>query len=216
MGHRLHWLLGFTFIVFSTFIQAAPFSPSPATVEQLEAVRAGGFVLFIRHGPTDSSRPDHVPIDINDCNTQRPLSVEGRKVMHEVARQFHRADIPYDEVYSSPLCRGYQTAMIIFGEEGYRIDENLMYVAALTSIEKQPIIERTRELLSTPVPLGSNRIIVAHGPNLVEVMDYFPVEGTVVIIRPHRDGNGFDYVASIEPDHWESLLTQWSRLNASR
>ncbi len=48
--------------------------------------------------------------------------------------------------------------------------------------------------------------MVAHGPNMVEVMQYFPVEGTLVIIRPHADGSGFDYVASIEPAHWAHLL----------
>ena len=206
MKQQVHRLLGLALLLLATLTQAAPFSPTPATLEDLAAIREGGYVLFIRHGPTDSSQPDHVPIDLNDCGTQRPLSAEGRGIMQRVAERFHQAGIPYNEVYSSPLCRAYQTAAIIFGEDGYRIEQNLMYVAALTTPEKQPIIARTHELLSTPVAAGSNRILVAHGPNMVEVMDYFPVEGTLVIIRPRADGSTFDYVASIEPEHWSTLL----------
>ncbi|MET4000522.1 histidine phosphatase family protein [Marinobacterium sp. MBR-109] len=206
MKQQVRWLLGLALVVLTTLTRAEPFSPSPATMAQLEAIREGGYVLFIRHGPTDSGQPDQVPIDLDDCGTQRPLSQAGRDIMRDVARQFHQANIPFSDVYSSPLCRAYQTAAIIFGDEGYRVDQNLMYVAALTSSEKQPIIARTHELLSTPVAPGSNRVLVAHGPNMVEVMEYFPVEGTLVIIRPRPDGSGFDYVASIEPNHWNSLL----------
>jgi len=206
MQPQVHSLLGLALLLLTTLTQAAPFSPTPATASDLAAIREGGYVLFVRHGPTDSSQPDHVPIDLNDCSTQRPLSDQGREIMQQVADRFHQANIPFQEVYSSPLCRAYQTAAIMFGEDGYRIDQNLMYVAALTSQEKQPIIARTRELLSTPVASGSNRILVAHGPNMVEVMDYFPVEGTLVIIRPRTDGSAFDYVASIEPEHWSTLL----------
>jgi phosphohistidine phosphatase SixA len=206
MKQQVHWLLGLVLVALATLSQAEPFTPSPATPAQLQAIREGGYVLFIRHGPTDTSQPDQVPIDLDDCSTQRPLSDAGRDIMRDVAHQFHLADIPFSEVYSSPMCRACQTAAIIFGDDGYRVDPNLMYVAALTSSEKQPIIARTLELLSTPVEPGSNRILVAHGPNMVEVMEYFPVEGTLVIIRPHADGSGFDYIASIEPDHWAHLL----------
>lgn len=206
MNQQVRWLLGLALVALATLTQAEPFTPSPATAAQLEAIREGGYVLFIRHGPTDSSQPDQVPVDLDDCSTQRPLSDAGRDIMRDVAHQFHLAEIPFSDVFSSPLCRAYQTAAIIFGDKGYRIDQNLMYVAALTSTEKQPIIARTHELMSTPVAPSSNRILVAHGPNMVEVMEYFPVEGTLVIIRPHTDGSGFDYVASIEPDHWADLL----------
>lgn len=206
MNSPVRWLLGLVFLALPLLSQAEPFSPSPATPAHLNAIREGGYVLFIRHGPTDSSRPDQVPIDLNNCSTQRPLSDEGRRIMHHVASQFHQAQIPFTDVYTSPLCRARQTAAIIFGESDFTVDQNLMYVAALTSLEKQPIIARTQELMRTPVPVGTNRVLVAHGPNMVEVMQYFPVEGTLVIIRPK--GNGFEYVASIEPDHWASLLEQ--------
>jgi len=203
---QLHRLLALVFVVLATTAKAEPFSPSPATQAQFEAIKQGGYVLFIRHGPTDSSQPDQVPVDLNDCTTQRPLSDTGREIMQRVGQYFHQSAIPFDKVYSSPLCRAYETSEILFGQGGYEVDPNLLYVAALTSDEKKPIVARTQELLSTPTAADTNRILVAHGPNMVEVMEYFPVEGTLVIIRPHADGSGFDYIASIEPDHWANLL----------
>ena len=193
-----------------TLVQAQErFQSKAATAEQLAAIQSGGYVLFIRHGPTDSSLPDHVPVDLNDCSTQRPLTDSGRALMRQVGEDFHRARIPYEVVYSSPLCRAMETAGLIFGEDGYQVDANLLYVAALTSDEKQPVIARTLELLTAPVPAHTNRVLVAHGPNLVEVMEYFPVEGTLVIIEPHVDGQGFTYVASIEPHQWSLLSGEW-------
>lgn len=70
---------------------------------------------------------------------------------------------------------------------------------------KKPIIARTHALLSKPTEVGTNRVIVAHGPNLVETMMYFPPEGTLVFLEP-LDKEGFRYLGSIPPKHWPALL----------
>lgn len=195
-----------TFILSS--VQATEdFVITPATKYHLQMIQEGGYVLFIRHGPTDASRPDHVPIDLNDCNTQRPLTDEGRELMAGIAEAIKQANFPLGSIHSSPLCRAIETTEILFGSDSYLVERYLMYVAALTSAEKVPIIAKTHELLSGSVPLNENRIMVAHGPNLVEVMDYFPVEGTLVIFRPDAANNRFEYIASIEPGHWAYLLS---------
>lgn len=186
---------------------AEEFTVVPATAQHLQLMREGGLVLFIRHGPTDSSQPDKVPVDLNDCHTQRPLSDEGRLLMADVGQAIQKASIPIGSIFSSPLCRAVETSELLFGANSFEIEQNLLYVAALTTAEKQPIIAKTKILLSDAVSAGENRILVAHGPNLVEVMDYFPVEGTVVIIRPLPDAHSFEYIASIEPSHWPQLLS---------
>ncbi|WP_417581111.1 histidine phosphatase family protein [Nitrincola sp.] len=187
---------------------ADEFAPSPATPEQLNLIREGGYVLFIRHGPTDTSYPDRVPIDLQDCTTQRPLTDAGRQLMAQVGEYLRQAEIPIGEVHSSPLCRAKETADLLFGLNRYAVDNELMYVAALTDVEKQPIIARTHHLLSSAVAPGHNRVLVAHGPNMVEVMEYFPVEGTLVIIEANQEQQQFTYIASIEPDHWPRLLAE--------
>ena len=52
---------------------------------------------------------------------------------------------------------------------------------------------------------ANNRLLVAHGPNLMDLMGYFPKEGTLVVLRPRGRGH-FDYVASFAPGLWPQVL----------
>ncbi|KAA0875887.1 histidine phosphatase family protein [Nitrincola tapanii] len=188
------------------FAEQPDFTLIPATPELLESVKQGGYVLFLRHGPTDARQPDQVPVDLNDCATQRPLTEEGRELMVRIGHFIRQFELPHDEIYTSPLCRAVETSQLVFPQHEITLDPNLIYVAALTSEEKIPIVARTQALLSRPSTPGSNRIVVAHGPNLVEVMEYFPVEGTLVIFRPDPENASFTYLGSVEPSLWPVLL----------
>ena len=203
-----HLLLLLLISFFAVTSLAEEFTVIPASYQDIERVRDGGFVLFLRHGPTDSAQPDHVPVDLDDCLTQRPLTDEGRLLMDQVGKAIAQVDIPLGNIHTSPLCRAVETTEIVFSERPYIIEDHLMYVAALTTQEKAPIIARTHALLVEAVPAGENRVLVAHGPNLVEVMDYFPVEGALVIFKPDVTHQRFEYISTIEPDHWSTLLSR--------
>jgi phosphohistidine phosphatase SixA len=188
-----------------SFAQTAKFAEQLVSPELLDRVRhEGGFVLYMRHGATDNSRPDQVPsIDLNDCNTQRMLSDEGRDQIKLVGTYVRQANIPHDKPISSPLCRAKESAQIAFGDT--ITDERLGYSGSLSSTQKIPIIAGTRQLLSQMVEKGRNRLLVAHAPNLMDTMGYFPKEGTIVIIQPEGEGK-FSYLGSIPPNHWHLLL----------
>lgn len=174
--------------------------------ELLGKLRQGGFVLYLRHGSTDNTRADRVPLlDFNDCDSQRPLTEQGRKMALRVGEAMRAARIPLADVLTSPLCRAKESAAAAFPESAYTIDNNLAYTANLTDAQKAPIIANTRRLLSAPVAAGRNRVLVAHGPNLMDLVGYFPAEGTLVVFQP-RNGAGFEYVASIPPGLWPDLL----------
>lgn len=189
---------------------AAPvFTEKKPSKALLSALRAGGFVLYMRHGNTDNSKTDAVPkIDLKDCATQRSLNDEGRKVAAQVGKYMRQARIPVAEVIHSPLCRARESAQLAFPGLGDKLrpEQNLMYPGNLTSEEKKPIIAMTRQLLSTPVPAGSNRVLVAHAPNMADLMGYFvKPEATIVVLRP-LGTSGFEYIASIHPTMWPPLL----------
>jgi phosphohistidine phosphatase SixA len=188
---------------------ARSFVEIPATAQTLKALRGGGFVLYLRHGNTDNSRPDRQPaVDLDDCSTQRPLTEEGRVLSANVGEAIRRARIPLAEIRVSPLCRARDSAAAAFPDQERQVDLKLMYTANLTDAQKAPIIAHTRELLSAPPPPASNRLLVAHAPNLMDLIGYFPKEGTLVVFRPlgSGDGAGFAYVASIAPALWQTLL----------
>jgi phosphohistidine phosphatase SixA len=184
---------------------AAKFNEIPATPELLQQLRKGGFTLYLRHGPTDNTKPDRVPtVDLNDCSTQRPLTEEGRLLMTRVGESIQKAAIPIGDYFVSPLCRARESAAAALPKLKPVADNNLMYVANFTDAEKAPIIANTRKLLSTPPTAGRNTLLLAHAPNLMDLMGYFPKEGTLVIFRPK--GESFEYLASIPPPLWPQLV----------
>lgn len=185
----------------------AKFVEITATADTLRQLRTGGYTLYLRHGPTNNAIADRVPaVDLNDCSTQRPLTDAGRQLMAKVGESFRKARIPIGEFRVSPMCRAKQSAAAAFPKITPVVDKQLMYVANFTDAEKAPIIANTRRLLSAPPPKGSNRLVLAHAPNLMELMGYFPKEATLVIFQPKGEPDGFAYVASIAPTAWTGLL----------
>jgi phosphohistidine phosphatase SixA len=180
-----------------------------ATPALLNDLRKGGYVLYLRHGTTDNSRPDRAPaVDLNDCNTQRVLNDEGRKLAATVGQNIAKAHIPVGEIFHSPLCRARESAELAFPAMKAKLQPelNLAYTANLTAEEKKPVLAATRKLVSAPVAVGTNRVLVAHAPNMADLMGYFvKPEGTMVILRPLGDDK-FEYLGSIPPNLWATLL----------
>ena len=213
MKLRLTCALVLSFIQ-TPLLAEAPAAPSlppvfvekPATRATIAELRKGGYVLYLRHGYTDNSRPDRVPsVDLNDCSTQRMLSDEGRALMRDVGKSIRAARIPVGELLVSPMCRTQESARLAFGEK-FSLSEPLMYSANMTSEEKNPRLEALKQILNTPVPAGTNRFLVAHAPNLADLIGFFvKPEGTVVVFA--QKGNaGYEYIASIHPKMWAELL----------
>jgi phosphohistidine phosphatase SixA len=181
------------------------FEEKMATPVHLKRLQTGGYVIYIRHGNTDNARADRVPsVDLEDCATQRVLNKEGLQLMKRVGQNIRSAHIPVGETLTSPLCRTKDSAQALFNAS-YTVDHLLMYTANMTTEEKMPVIENTRRLVSSPVSDGKNRVLVAHGPNLMDMMGYFPKEGTLVIFKPLGD-NQYEYLGSIPPQYWKKLL----------
>ena len=189
--------------------KAAKFVEVLATPATLDQLRRGGFVLYLRHGFTDNTKPDRATgVDLDDCSTQRPLTPEGLKIAARVGDAVRQARIPIGEIRISPLCRVRDTVAAAFPGMPHTLDDKLMYTANFTDVEKAPSIANTRQLLSTPVAAGTNRLLIAHAPNLMDLIGYFPKEATLVVFKPKGPQEGFDYVASIPPALWTELLRE--------
>jgi len=189
------------------FAEGQPvFVEKKITKEALKELQKGGFVIYMRHGNSDTAHPDQVPrVDLNDCTTQRPLTETGRQVAAGIGNSIRKLHIPVGEIISSPMCRAKESAQAAFGEN-FTLDNNLMYTSNMTYLEKLPILQETRILLSKPVPDGSNRVLVSHAPNLMDLVGYFPnPEGAVIIFKPVRK-KGFEYIGTIPPQQWQLFL----------
>lgn len=186
-------------------VERPPFVEKPVTADLLRDIRKGGFVLYLRHGTTDNSRPDRVPsVDLNDCSTQRLLSDAGRTLMRQVGKYIREARVPVSRALVSPMCRTVESAQLAIGDR-FEVVEPLMYSANMTSEEKKPRIEALRKLMQQPVPAGGNTLILAHAPNMDDLIGFFvKPEGTLLVFRQGGPA-GFEYLASIHPDDWAKL-----------
>lgn len=178
-----------------------------ATTQHVNMLKNGGYVLYMRHGPSDARFPDQLPLQLDRCESQRPLSEKGRELLQQIGQHISRLNLPYEAVISSPFCRVQQSADLVFGGP-VTVDPELRYTAAMPDAQKQPAVARTRYWISLPVQDPTkNRVVIAHGPNIAEIMDYLPPEGGIIIFRP-LGTDGFEYVASIEPRQWQPLLKE--------
>jgi phosphohistidine phosphatase SixA len=169
----------------------------------LRALKDGGYVVYLRHDRTDTSRSDTDPIDLSDCAKQRPLSDAGRAHARTIGLAFKAIHIPVDQVLSSPVCRSAETAMLAFPDAKRAAPHALVYTLALPKEELGPAADELRKMLATPPRTGTNTVLVGHTTNLKEATDLWPKhEGGALIFRPDGHG-GFALAGSIDPAEFE-------------
>ena len=172
---------------------AAPEPEGPLSGERLvEALRDGGFVLYLRHTATVEGAPDGVPTDPGV--QQRGLTEAGRAEARALGAAIAELDLPIGDVVASPFCRTLETAELAFGQTD--LDDRLL-----------PDDEGVRDLLSDE-PSSGNRVLVGHISNVRRVSGATPEEGGTVVFRPH--GDGFSIVAEIAPGGWQRLASRHS------
>ncbi|MBR7799831.1 histidine phosphatase family protein [Undibacterium fentianense] len=175
---------------------------------QFNELKQGGFVLYLRHGTTDNSRDDAAPItDYANCETQRILNEDGRKLAVRIGVLLKRAKIPIAQVFHSPLCRARETAELAFPHMAKQLQSTLSLASSsnFTSAEKVPLQRDSRKLILSALPDDTNRVLVSHAPNLFDLIGYFvKPEGTIVVLRVIEKDH-IEYVGSIPPKLLEQL-----------
>ncbi|HYD58728.1 MAG TPA: histidine phosphatase family protein [Noviherbaspirillum sp.] len=101
--------IGFGFLLF--LLSLAVYAED-AVWDQL---RAGGYVLLMRHAQTVAGIGDPPGYTLEDCKTQRNLSEEGRAQARRTGAAFRVRRIVLTEVRSSAWCRCVDTARLAFG-----------------------------------------------------------------------------------------------------
>lgn len=137
----------------------AAFAPPPvlrggAAAEWLGRLRAGGYVLFLRHADTRGTGCD-ATTDWRDAARQRHLSEAGRAQARAVGAAL--AGVPLERpVRASPVPRAFETALLAFGEA--TPDERLLS----DEFARRRMAETQRALIAAAPPPGLNRLLVGH------------------------------------------------------
>jgi len=180
-------LIKIFFIIFITF---------PSTIKadlnqelSLE-LKKGGKIIFIRHAYAPGGG-DPENFDINNCDTQRNLSDEGRDQAKEIGNFFIKNDIPIFKVFSSEWCRCKETAELAF--ENFETKEflNSFFSSKFAKNRDKQMLD----LKNYVEKFNSNKnlIFVTHYVVISESLDYAPSSGEIVI-----SNKNFNKIGSIE------------------
>ena len=75
-------------------VVGAAWAQSPAVDDLLGSLRAGGYVIVIRHGATHPDQADTDPLNLDNVAKQRPLNDKGRAGAKAVGAVFRTAGEP--------------------------------------------------------------------------------------------------------------------------
>ena len=82
--------------------------------QMVQALRAGGNVIYFRHGATDQTQTDSDPNNLANCATQRNLTDAGRAQAQTIGTAFRTLGIPVGMVLSSEYCRALEYSRLAF------------------------------------------------------------------------------------------------------
>ena len=168
------------------------------------ALRSGGYILYVRHAATDFGQNDDKMTGYEDCATQRNLVDRGRADARAIGASLRVLAIPVGDVLASPFCRTMETAQLIFG----RATASPAVRGGPAQPESPDRYTALRDLLSTPLPRGSNLVIVSHGnPFRAVAGGNYLAEGEAAVIEP-RGKQGFRIVARVPLEEWRVLESQ--------
>jgi phosphohistidine phosphatase SixA len=173
-------------------------------VKLVEALKAGGHVIYFRHFETGADTPDQHLAKYSDCTTQRQLNEKGVRDAVRVRDAFVKLGIPVGEVLASPFCRSWQSSDLSFGRhriiDGLKLPPSKDYTDADKTTMKSTLVP----LLSVAPPSGTNLVIMGHDDNMPAAGGpEMKTQGEAVIAKPDGKG-GFVVVAQVQPWFWRA------------
>ena len=172
----------------------------------LVLLREGGLIIYFRHGITDWSQTDKMPLNLKQCSAQRNLSKAGQAQMEAIGRAVSVLGIRVAKVFASPYCRTLDSARLAFG----RVvpESRLQYVGPMRGKRREQQVDALRNLLAQPPPDGRNMVLIAHRGNLLEATSVDLEEGEAALFRPSVSPEGkpdFRLVGRLNQQNLESL-----------
>jgi len=164
-------------------------APTPARAGDgavLQALRAGGVAVLLRHSKTTPGSGDPPGWRLRDCSTQRNLDAEGRAHARRVGEWFREQRIVPTVVRNSPWCRTRDTARLAFGRS--------RDWAALANLfdDREPRKGTVEEVRSYIAGLreGEIAVLVSHGSSISAFVGEYLAQGEAVVVRATRGADG--------------------------
>ncbi|MFT5397018.1 MAG: phosphohistidine phosphatase SixA [Gammaproteobacteria bacterium] len=197
------------FFLYTSNVNAeAKFSDIQTPSVLIEALKAGGYIIYMRHGLTkkkenlDTLFPLRSRVDLSRCETQRNLSEAGKSQIQQLGMAIRLSNIPIGKVKSSPYCRTKDSAQAVFGE--FEVDEKLKFSITMHSKEAKLVGQYLLDSMLASNDVRANTVYVGHTANLKDGLGVWPKpEGAMAIFK--KQGNKIIFKGMISPDDWPKL-----------
>ena len=170
-----------SFFVFAILI----FYPALATgVDTWRGIATGKYVVLMRHALAPGTG-DPAGFELDDCATQRNLSITGTLQAERIGALFRRNQVPEAMVFSSQWCRCLDTARSL------DIGPTLA-LALLNSFYHEPQrAEGQTSALSAWLQNNGQSgplVLVTHQVNITALTGVYPPSGGMVVVDTNTDG----------------------------
>ncbi len=141
-------------------------------------LRTGGCVVMLRHAQTTPGVGDPTHFRVDQCNTQRNLSEEGRAQSRRIGQWFRTHGLQARAVQSSAWCRCRDTADLAFGRH------TVLAALASTFNDRADQASQTQALRARlrTVPAGQFDVWVTHQVNIASLTGAGPAMGEAFIL----------------------------------
>lgn len=181
-----------------------------STSDLLDRLRAGGNVVFFRHERTDMLRQDDAEMSLDDCSTQRNLSLAGIASAREVGFNIRTLDLPIERIEASPMCRTLETARHAFGT--VVANDRLMGFDNATGRTREMVGKDLRALVTEFAEPGTNAVFVAHFSNVSAAFGTDLKEGAAAVIA--MEGGEPRVIGTLSAATWNDLVFDQVRAGA--
>jgi len=172
----------------------------------VKALRAGGFVIVVRHGATFPDQADTDPLNFDNIAAQRNLNDKGKALAKAFGDAIRQAGVSVGNVYTSKYNRAYETAVIAGFKDIEKTADITEGGLVVSPNENNRRVDAFHKLLGTAPTPGTNTIIITHKPNIVDALgkDWFDVrEGEATIFRP--ENSSYKLIARVQMEDWPHM-----------
>src|SRR5262252_926380 len=185
---------------------AAPGGAAGDNSNVVQALRAGGLVIVVRHGATFPDQADTDPLNFDNIAAQRNLNDKGKTLARAFGDALRQVGIPVGKVYTSKYNRAYETAVIAGFKDIEKTADITEGGLVVSPNENNRRIDAFHKMIGTPPKPGTNTILITHKPNIVDALgkDWFDVkEGEASIFRP--ENGSYKLLAPVQMDEWSRI-----------
>jgi phosphohistidine phosphatase SixA len=175
--------------------------------DSVAALRAGGYILVMRHAHSPRESPDAASAHRDNVKRERQLDVDGRAAAVAMGIAVRNLGIPIGEILTSPTFRALETVRALGLGDARTVDELGDGGTNMLPDAEGRRSEWLRAAATECPPESTNRLFVTHLPNLRGAFGDAAadmIDGETLILRP--DQGSVVVIGRVRIDEWSSRV----------